>query len=122
MANGTPDCPLTAAQVAQVIGQPMVADNTAGACAFVPSSGKAFPSAGYDEQSDTIFDDLATWGYDEELAGVGDRAYVKRQADGTWVLVESGEHVFEVIVDSPDAAADRGNAQRLAGVVVDNVQ
>lgn len=119
---GTPDCPLTADQAAQVFGQPMVPDNTAGACAFVPSSGKAFPSATFDRQSDTIFDDLSTWGYEEKAAGIGDRAYVQRSAEGTRVLVQSGDDVFEVLVSSADPAADREHAENLAGVVVDNVQ
>src|SRR5690348_15735590 len=49
-SGSAPDCPLDAAQVAKVLGQAMVADHTAGACAFRPASGKLLPSAIYNKQ------------------------------------------------------------------------
>jgi hypothetical protein len=117
-SGSTPDCPLTADQVTSVLGEPMKADNTAGACAFVPQSGNLFPNVSYNKQYSFIFDDLASEYYTEKLSGVGDRAYIKRRGDGTWIVAEVGSKTFEVRVDSNDANRDRGFAVALAKLVV----
>jgi|GEM_PF-6012977 len=113
-------CPLTAEQVSTLLGVPMQRSDTA-PCYFERADHELFPSASYNSQHPVVFDELEDLGYTEAVDGLGDRAYIAEQADGVWVLVQSGDHIFEVRVDSNDAAADRESAKKLAQAVIDNL-
>lgn len=116
--GNAPDCPLKAEQVTAVIGEPMKLHDVAGACAFRPASGNLLPSAVYNKQYAFLMDDPASLDYTEALPGVGDKAYIARRGDGTWVICKVGGKAFEVHVDSANATRDRGYAIALAKVVV----
>lgn len=114
--NGAGDCPITAERLTTLFGVTMRSGDV-DSCSFERADGQAFPNASYNKQYDEIFSDLPEEGYTETLDGVGDKAYIKAQADGVWVLAASGGHTFEVRVDS--GTSDRQFAIKLAQLVID---
>jgi hypothetical protein len=120
-AGGAADlnCPLTVDQVSQVAGEPMQLGSTV-SCRFTAKSGKLEPLVTYvKQQALLIEDDLAAEdGFKERLPGVGDRAYIATEADGSAVLARVGANGFEVRIDITNAAAERAAAINLAKLVV----
>lgn len=116
--GGDSSCPLTEEMVSEVLGTEM---ETEGACVFFPADGdKIVPSAGYNRQVPFAFnqDALDQEGYTEAVSGVGERAYTRRDAVGTWLLVDNGGQNFEVVVDTLDGVRDRELAIELAKRVI----
>ena len=116
----TSRCPLTEEQVSSAIGTPLVLDQAS--CTFFPSD-DAFPNVTFVRQvsfacSGTIPSEA---GFNEELDGLGVKAYVQRDAEagGTSTILVCDEAPFEISVDIVgDAARAFAVAQDLASQVL----
>ena len=102
---GLGDCPLTPAQVSEVLGVAMHKEADAGPCRFVPTSGDDLPTVHYTKQS--AFSGTKEYREEarltNEVSGLGDEAWADAGlSTGITVLVHRGDDWFEVVVNTAD--------------------
>ncbi|HVX18297.1 MAG TPA: hypothetical protein VHA73_09710 [Acidimicrobiales bacterium] len=121
-ASGTIGCPITAAQVADVLG--IQVDRDAASCSFHPADGALAPNATFNRELAVAFTQsgLSQGQYAEPVAGIGDQAYLTApRPDGTRLLVRAGSLRFEIRVQHDAGGVQaRRDALRLAQLVIEH--